>query len=442
MRPSILALKVLAVLAGLALCLSLLRQFVPVLFSELLLYTWWFAFGLFALLAALDALDARRRQVDVERVLPGSFAVGVGNKVSIRLHNRLRHPLVLSVSDHHPSQIRADNLPLSLTLPAEESAELSYWAVPRQRGNAHFGDVDLRVRSGIGLWEFRRRFFQPATVKVYPNFTAISQFEHLGHQQQIAQLGIHRSQRRGQGMDFNQLREYRDGDVSRQIDWKASARQRKLISRDYQDERDQDIIFLLDCGRRMRAKGGDLSHFDHCLNSLLLMSYVALRQGDAVGMLSFAGEQRWLAPIKGKNNINVILNSVYDLHSSTATSDLVEAASELMTRHRKRSLVVIMSNLREEDADDIAAVTRLLAKKHLVLVASLREAFLDEALQTPVTDLDSSLVYCETTDIMAHRHRLLQTLRSTDVVVTDSVPQTMHIRLVNEYWALKRSGRI
>ncbi|MCW8196272.1 DUF58 domain-containing protein [Proteobacteria bacterium 005FR1] len=442
MRPSPLALMVLASLAGLALGLALLRQFVPTLYSDWLLYGWWFAFALLGLLLLADTLGLRRREVDVERILPGSFAVGVGNKVHIRLQNLTNRDLKVAVADHHPSQIKADNLPFSLMLPAGEAAELTYLAVPQKRGDAHFGDVDLRIRSGFGLWEYRRRFPQAALVKVYPNFTAISQFEQLGHQQQIAQLGVHRMQRRGQGMDFHQLRDYRDGDVSRQIDWNASSRRRKMISRDYQDERDQDIIFLLDCGRRMRAKDAELSHFDHCLNSLLLMSYVALRQGDAIGMLSFAGEQRWLAPIKGKNNINVLLNNVYDLHSGTDTSDLVEAASELMQRHRKRALVVIMSNLREEDAEDITLATRVLAKKHLVLVASLRESFLDEARQTPVTDLESSLVYCETTDLMAHRNKLLQTLRGKGVVVTDSVPQSMHIQLVNEYWALKRSGRI
>src|SRR5690606_36019577 len=194
-----------------------------------------------------------------------------------------------------------------------------------------------------------------------------------------------------------------DGDVSRQIDWKASARRQKLISRDYQDERDQQIIFLLDCGRRMRAKDEGLSHFDHCLNSLLLLSYVALRQGDAVGLLSFAGTQRWLPPIKGKNNINSILNSVYDLHSSTVTIDLLEAATELMARHRKRSLVILLSNLREEDQDDVIAASRLLSNKHLVLVASLREEFFDEIMERPVTDLESTLIYSGATSILNRR---------------------------------------
>lgn len=442
MRPSRLLLALLAGFCLLGLPVAALRLWASPELAQLASYGWYFALATLTLLAAVDALGARKPCVNVERELPGSFAVGVANPVRIFLHNISGRSLRLCVSDHHSAQIRAEGLPANLRLPAGEVAQLQYRAWPERRGQAHFSDVDIRHHSPLACWEFRQRVALPATVRVYPNFTAISRFEQLGHDQQVSQLGLHVRQRRGQGMDFHQLREYRDGDVSRQIDWKASARRRKLISRDYQDERDQEIIFLLDCGRRMRSRESALSHFDHCLNSLLLLSYVALKQGDAVGMLSFGGEQRWLAPVKGKNNINLILNSVYDLHSSTETSDLLEAASELMARHRKRSLVVIMSNLRDEDRDDVIAASRLLASKHLVLIASLRENALEEAITTPVADLESSLVYCESTDILAARQRLLQTLRSQGALVTDSRPQELHIRLVNEYWALKRSGRI
>lgn len=442
MRPSPRLLILLGALAALALLIALFRLLLPAIDSDIFTGAWWLGFLALSVAAMFDGFGFRQQPLQVERELPGSFAVGIGNKVTVHLNNNSSRELKLTVADHYPEQVEVEGMPAALNIAPGKAVNLAYWAYPRQRGDAHFGDLDLRIESRWGLWQFRQRFALPKTVKVYPNFTAISQFEQLGHDQQTGQLGVHVRQRRGQGMDFHQLREYRDGDVSRQIDWKASARRHKLISRDYQDERDQDIIFLLDCGRRMRAKDATLSHFDHCLNSMLLLSYVALRQGDAVGLLSFAGEQRWLAPVKGKNNVNLILNTVYNLHSSTQTSDLVEAATDLMARHRKRALIVILSNLREEDRDDVTAATQLLARKHLVLVASLRENFLDEVVDTPVTDLESSLVYCESLAVLALRSRLLQTFKSKGVLVTDSTPQRLHIDLVNEYWALKRSGRI
>lgn len=442
MRPSHQLLSLLGCFAALALVLSLWRLSAPDGSSGLAIWLWWLSLAGFAIVAIADASHGKKVWLTAERLLPGSFAVAVPNKVILHLQNQREKSLKIEVSDHHPSHIHVSDLPLSLRLAPGQDVQLTYWATPQQRGDAVFGDIDVRIASPLGLWEYRQRFPRPATVKVYPDFTAITHFQQLSHEQQVSQLGVHMLQRRGQGMDFHQLREYRDGDVSRQIDWKASSRRQKLISRDYQDERDQEIIFLLDCGRRMRAKDEGLSHFDHCLNSLLLLSYVALRQGDAVGLLSFAGTQRWLPPIKGKNNINSILNAVYDLHSSTATSDLLEAATELMARHRKRSLVILLSNLREEDQDDVIAASRLLSNKHLVLVVSLREEFFDEIMERPVTDLESTLVYSGATSILNRRQRLLKTLRSQGVLVSDATPSSLHAQLVNEYWALKRSGRI
>src|SRR5690606_35365660 len=139
------------------------------------------------------------------------------------------------ISDHYPDQFQVDDLPVSLRLAAGETMQLSYSATPRRRGDAEFGDIDVRLASPLGLWEYRQRFPHPQRVKVYPNFTAIAHFQQLSYEQQVSQLGLHLLQRRGQGTDFHQLREYRDGDVSRQIDWKASSRRQKLVSRDYQD---------------------------------------------------------------------------------------------------------------------------------------------------------------------------------------------------------------
>ncbi len=442
MRPSkrlIILCWVLAAL-GLALALWRLNTESPASTFETL---WWLAFSTVLFFTAVDAI-LRRFKIPIiaDRDIPGSMALGAANKVTIRLENTSGRLLHVTVADHYPTQIHVEGMPTAVKIMPQSATEISYYAHPHARGDAVFGGIDLRVVSPLGLWDYRYLVPQDFTVKVYPNFTAIAQLENLGHEQQMNQLGIHLMQRRGQGMDFHQLREYRQGDTSRQIDWKASSRQRKMISREYQDERDQDIVFLLDCGRRMRAKDDDLSHFDHCLNTLLLVSYVALKQGDAVGMLSFAGEHRWQTPVKGKTSINTLLNTVYNLHSGTMTSDLVEAATDLMARHRKRSLVIVLTNLREEDRDDVVAATQLLSKKHLVLVASLRENFLDDAVDQPVSDFESSLVYCQASEMLAARNRLLEQLRAKGVIVTDSVPQHLHIQLVNEYWALKRSGRI
>jgi len=214
--------------------------------------------------------------------------------------------------------------------------------------------------------------------KVYPNYRSIHDYILLATEQKTRQLGIRQRQRRGDGLDFLQLRNYREGDSLRQIDWRTTSRLRKLISKEYQQERDQNIIFVLDSGRRMRTKDSELSHFDQALNATLLLASIALKQGDAVGLQLFGGKNLFLPPKKGTSVINNMLNHVYDLHPTTNASDLIEVAENLNKHFTKRSLVVIVSNVRSEDEIEIKTAMSLLKQHHLVLLANLKESAFEE----------------------------------------------------------------
>ena len=142
-----------------------------------------------------------------------------------------------------------EGLPLTLTLPARRTAQTQYRYTPLQRGDVRFAGCDVRITGPLGLWEHQRFFDQVSNVRVYPNFAAVMRYTLLATDNRLSQIGIMQRQRRGEGLDFHQLREYREGDTQRQIDWNATARARKMISREYRDERDQQIMFLIDCGR-------------------------------------------------------------------------------------------------------------------------------------------------------------------------------------------------
>jgi uncharacterized protein (DUF58 family) len=256
----------------------------------------------------------------------------------------------------------------------------------------------------------------------------------------LSQMGILTRRRRGEGLDFHQLREYRLGDSPRQVDWKATSRMRKLISREYQDERDQEVIFLLDCGHRMLTKDDALSHFDHTLNAILLLTYVALRQGDAVGLSTFSGEERWVAPLKGVGTMNRILNSVFDLQPSTDAPDYTKAVMNLLARHKKRSLVIVISNLRDEDSDDLLPALQLLRKRHLVLLTSMQEQALTDVLESTVEDFDDAIRVAATHDYLRYRREAFERIQASGILSMDVVPTQLSVGLVNEYLAIKSSG--
>lgn len=421
-------------LASLVLALGLAAAFLPALLPG-----WWAGLALLGLLAAVDA-GAVLGPFDATRAVPQTLAIGTRHAVLVELANRGRRAARLRVFDHVPAGLGANGLPRAFRLEPGARASFEYGIAPSERGEHRIGRLELVASSALGLWRRRIRAGADQHVRVYPNFRAVSRYALLAAANRAGELGVRRRPLRGEGLEFHQLREYRHGDSLRQIDWKATARLRRAISREYEEERDQQIVFLLDCGRRMHARDGALSHFDHALDAVLLLAHVALRQGDAVGLLTFSGAPRWLAPRKGAKQLARVLNSVYDLQSSARASDYLAGAQQLATRLAKRALVVVVSNLRDEDDEDLLLAARLLGRRHLVFVASMKERALSAALETRVRDLDSALTVAATHQYLLARRRAHERLRKSGILTLDAEPHELAVALVNGYLDVKASG--
>jgi len=392
-------------------------------------------------LALLDAFRLKRLPSPrLSREIPGSLALGRWSDVQLILEHDFSQPLSVQIFDHVPSGLDFEHLPLIVELQPGQHSRIDYRLRPLKRGHFSFEHCDINLPSPLGLWSDKRILDVADHTRVYPDFARLYGGQLLAVDNWLSQLGVRQRQRRGLGLEFHQLREFREGDSLRQIDWKATARQRTPIAREYQDERDQQIIFMLDCGRHMRSQDGELSHFDHALNACLLLSYVALRQGDAVGLSTFASEQpRYLAPVKGTSHLNTLLNSVYDLNSSQRSADYQAAATQLLARQKRRALVVLVTNLREEDDDELLPAVKRLSRQHQVLVASLREDVLDTLRQSPVQTLPEALAYCGTVDYLNARAELHERLNAHGVLVMDALPGNFGAALVTRYLGWKRA---
>ncbi len=402
---------------------------------------WKISVFLLFLVAMLDAVFVSLKQpLEASRDLQGSIPLGVNRDVKLTLSNQAKSKIAVDIFDHFPMQVHAVGMPLSTTIPKEGKVTISYTVTASERGKIQFPLIQIRVLSILGLWKRSYKLPVFSETRVYPNFAAVSQMALMATDNRLSQLGIMKKRRRGEGQDFHQLREYRDGDSMRQIDWKATSRTQKLISREYQDERDQEVIFLLDCGQRMTTKDDELSHFDHTLNAILLLSYVALKQGDSVGLATFSGQSRWLPPKKGNHTIQDILNTLYDLQPSTEAPDYTQAATELLVRHKKRALVIILTNIRDEDAEDLAPALKLLKRRHLVLLASLREEALDKAIQEEIHDLPSAIKISALHRYLQQRQSTFETLQGNKVLSVDVIPSQMTVELINSYLNIKSSG--
>lgn len=407
-----------------------------------LAYAWWSLLVAILLVALADALlSFRPLTLNITRNLDGTLPLGVWREVHLRLSHNHHRRLQLDVFDHVPEQARFKDLPQSVEILPGRSSHLTYSVEPLQRGDISFPGVQIRQHSPLGLWR-RNRFLKLVDqCRIYPDFAAVSHYMLLARDNRLSQIGIVKKRRRGTGQDFHQLREYRAGDPIRQVDWKASSRTHKLITREYQEERNQEIIFLLDCGYRMRTQDDELSHFDHTLNAILLLSYVALRQGDAVGLGTFSGEPRWLTPTKGKATLKHMLNLVYDLQPGDLAPDYSHAATRLLAHQRKRALVIVISNIRDEDSDDLHSAVLLLRKHHLVMLASMREQALDDALDRPVESLQDALRVAAAHDYLQHRQQAFDAFQTSGAMSLDVPPRKFSVAMVNRYLEVKASGQ-
>lgn len=398
-------------------------------------------------LALVDVLWLRRIGIpDVARDVPEALPLGVEREVSLHLEPGARRVRV-DVHDLHPGGWQVQGLPRTLRLEPGMQSSVSYRLRPTERGSFSFEGVHLRLHSPLRLWRQLCVAGTVQAVRVFPNFAPLARFALFSADRASRLVGAHLRRRRGEGTDFHQMREYRVGDSLRQIDWKASSRARKLISREYQDEKNQQLVVVLDTGRRMMAREpapanavGGLAHFDHALDAALLVSYLALRQGDAVGLLATGGERRWVPPGRGMATIDTLLGASYDLQPRPVATDYLAAATELSLRQRRRGLLMLVTNLRDEDTEDLLAAVRMLQRRHLVVVASLRERALDDVLDRDVDDLPGALRAGATARYLQQRTAAHDALRSHRVMVLDVTSEQLPAALVERYLAIKRGG--
>jgi uncharacterized protein (DUF58 family) len=385
----------------------------------------------------------------LQRRLPAALAIGVRRTIDLALEVQGPRNWIIHLHDHIDASLLVEGQPLHLKLAGSTTTIVSYAVTPTRRGEVVFAPADIRTRSRLGLLELLMRIGEHETRRVYPDFAQVARYAWLAGDRRLSEIGIKTYQQRGEGTDFKQLSEYRFGDPVRHLDWRATLRLEKPIVRQFQNERDQCVLLLIDCGRRMRAddRQGAIgaAHFDQVLNAVMLLSYVALKHGDAVGALTFGtpvGATRWFAPRKGAITLNALMSELYALQPSPTHSDYLSAARDLLRRQSKRALVIVITNFRDEDSSEFGQAIRLLRSRHLVLPASLRERIVREMAAQPLDGAEAPLEVASAHLYEQARRDAFQRLTAHSALLVDAEPERLGIELVNRYQAVKRAGMI
>ncbi len=392
-------------------------------------------------LAVADALATPRpERVPVTRVADAQLSIGVGNHVALHVTNPFASPLRAVLVDAVPPSFDVDRRRFPLSIPPGEAAEVGYVTRPRHRGSFRFGDVALRVRGPLGLVEKQGRVAAAAPANVYPDLHEIRRYEVTLRRGLAYDAGQRRARLPGAGSIFERLREYVPDDDPRSISWTATARRGKPITVEYETERQQRIQILLDAGRMMSSTLGGLTKLDHAVNTALMLSYVAIAKGDEVGLLGFADTVRGYAvPRRGRHQFLRLTEELRRIEVTTTEPDYRAAFEFLRARSGRRSLVVLFTDLVDDEASRalVAAVTRL-AGHNLVLCCLLADPQLAEtAARAPssTTELYERVVAQEVRDA---RQRALAILRRRGVHTIDVAAEHLTVATIQRYLELKR----
>lgn len=418
--------------------------------------TGWAAAALLALAVVLTSADYTRSRAlwrgaspRIHRRLPAAFAIGVRREIHVAIDLEGQANWRCRLYDHADSSLAAEGLPLQLELEARAHVATSYAVVPTRRGTVTFAPFEARLESRWRLCELLEPVGSEESRRVYPDFAQVARYAWLAGDRRLQEIGIKSYQQRGQGTDFKQLSEYRIGDSVRHIDWRATLRLKRPIVRQFQDERDQCVMILVDCGRRMRADDRrqrvGTSHFDQVLNAVMLLSYVALKQGDAVGAMTFgtpAGEERSFPPRKGAHALNALMGELHAVEPTATHSDYVAAAQSVLLAYPKRALVIVVTNFRDEDGTELGSALRLLRSRHLVLLASLRERIVSDLISQRLASGDTALDVASGHLYEQARRDAFNRLAARDSMMVDAEPHDLGVALVNRYHAIKRAGLI
>lgn len=380
-----------------------------------------------------------RRGFAAEREMGHIASLQKQHPVALLLTNRAQRGQQITVRDDLPGEFTADPGEFELYLAAQSRVRLRYLVRSNRRGAFHLEKIYVRVRSRLRLWQRHLAFDAPATLNVYPDMKQLGEYAMLARTNRLSLLGVRRTRRIGQDNEFERLRDYTIDDNFKHIDWRSTARRGKLTVKDFQANQSQRIVFLLDCGRMMTNQAAGLSLLDHSLNAMLMLSYVALAHGDSVGLLCFSDEiHTYVPPRSGRGQMNRLLHATFDRFPQLVESRYDQAFLYLGSHCRRRSLVVLVTNVIDEvNSNRIEEYLANIAGKHLPLGVLLRDHRLFDAVDVDEPQGDALYRAAAAADILTWRHQVLADLQSKGVLSLDVLPEQMTAPLVNRYLDIK-----
>jgi uncharacterized protein (DUF58 family) len=407
----------------------------------------WLAFGFDALLIILAVIDAQisklPKGVSVSREFSGRFAVGAETEVRIQIQNASNRSIKVIVKDEYPPLMSLNGLREGrVDIDAQSSATLIYGLTPPRRGRFEFGNTALRFRSRLHLVWRETKVTEPTVVKVYPNMRRAREAELKALGARSVVSSHRKTSWRGEGREFESMRDYVRGDELRHISWTATARRGKLTTRQYQIERDQTILIALDAGRLMTARIERETKLDSAVHATLAMFSAAARAGDNAGLVVFGRKIRsYLPPGRGRDHIESALEALHAVEPEMIEPSYARAFEFIAANSKRRALIVLLTDLvDEEGSKELLNSLHLLRPRHLPLVVTIADRDLKAVVREPPSSVRELFTQSVAEEIIHHREAALRLVESKGGLALDVTAAALAPALLETYLRVKERG--
>ncbi len=401
---------------------------------------------LFFVLALADILLLNKIKNDFtcSRKTSRLLNLGDDNSVEVLLHNRSPLKIKGVMIDEIPIQFQRRDFEFRITLKPNEKRIINYDLRPVQRGAYHFGKIHLYTSSFLGLVQRRISYNEAVTVPVYPSILQMKNMEMRAMSKISLFKGIKKLRRIGHSYEFEQIKNYVAGDDYRSINWKATGRRSELMVNQYEDERSQQIYFILDKSRSMRLPFNEMSLLDYAINTSLVMANIALKKQDKAGLISFSSTMETMVKAeKTPSQLSKILNSLYREKESKSEANYELLYSSLRNAIRVRSLLILFTNFESMYAmERVLPILRKLSRFHLLVVVFFENTELKKYSNEDPNNISDIYLQTIAGKFVNEKEQIVNQLKLYGIQSIQTDPEHLSVNVLNKYLELKSRGMI
>lgn len=407
------------------------------------------AAGLLALLLLLLLVDIfvlfpGRNSISASRVLPEMLSNGDKNSVWIKIRNNYRIPVYLRIIDEIPHQYQKRDFLLQSRLGKFSEKEYEYTLRPVQRGEYLFGKLNIFVLSPLRLAMRRYIFSENAIVAAYPSFIQMKKYDLIAFSHNPFEYGLKKIRRIGHTMEFEQIKEYVQGDDIRTINWKATSKKGQLMVNQYQEEKSQPVYLLIDKGRSMQMPFDGMSLLDWAINSTLALSNIVIRKQDKAGLFTFSKKVEDRVPANRQaGQMQKIMNALYRIETNFFESDFNRLYVEIKQSITQRSLLILYTNFETTDAlQRQLPYLKAISRNHLLIVIFFRNTELDRLIDKRAEKLNEVYDRVIAEKFAFEKRLIVRELTRHGIQCVLSSPENLTIDSINKYLEVKARGMI